>query len=137
MKHFARNIGCLLVALMFVFANGQNLSLFGDIQNYIEPIHKIKSGYPANGLLNSSSNEWCFKPGGISAGNIYRESEGRVNLPSISVSKVVNILGRFQFVNEIHKVDVDAFNSVACTGVVKENHSQRGFYMELLCLLRI
>lgn len=137
MKHFARNINCLLIALSFVFANGQLLSLLHDIQGFIDPVQDVKSGYFSNNLSNNQPNEWCFKPGGVSAGNVYRESEGRVNLPSVSVFKLVNILGKFQFVNEIHKVDVDTFNSVACTGVVKENHSQRGFYMELLCLLRI
>lgn len=110
-------------------------------ENYLDNSSNILSeNYPenkSNRLSVNHSNEWSFKPGGESVGNLYRESEGRVNLPSVPVFRLINILSKFQFINEMHKIDIDTFNSVACTGVVKENHSQRGFYIDLLCLMRI
>lgn len=153
MKRLLRNFLCGLIVLSFVLSNGQMFSLFGESKSIVENVQLVKyKGYTisdiylksdsrcviqTNNLSGNHSNEWSFKPGGESAVNLYRESEGRVNLPSVPVFRLINILSKFQFITEMHKIDIDTFNSVACTGVVKENHSQRGFYIDLLCLLRI
>lgn len=132
MKSILRNIACGLILLSFVLANGQIFSAFCELGEGSKTVmtRVVETG-------SKGASEWSFKPSGDSSGNLYRESEGRVNLPTASVINILKILSKYQFVSNSQSVTGNSFNEVASTGVVKENLSQKGFYLDLLCLLRI